>query len=410
MLRAAIAFALPAFLAVAPLAIVPAMANEDFIKKLAERATLRSVSFDALAGWNGDDHLAAWRVFHDHCRATANRLEPLRAGIVASPELLKACAQALDLPEARTKAVARAHFESLFAPFEIEPLAGRNPYDQGFLTGYYEPVVAGSLTQSAEYVEPVLGRPSDLVTLTADNTPKDFPSGLASARRPADGSLVPHPERATIENESDAGDAMPLLYVRDGIELFMMQVQGSARIRLPDGRLMRLTYAGRNGQPYTSIGRILVERGDIPAKEMSLARLKAWVRANGQERGEAGRRLMQENKSYVFFRIDGALDEKSGPVGAASIPLTRLRSIAVDRNLWPYGLPMWIDADIPWRSNGNEPFQRLMIAQDTGSAILGAARADIFFGTGARAGRLAGNIRHRARMFVLLPKGDGVKP
>jgi len=315
----------------------------------------------------------------------------------------------LELPEARTKAAARAHFETLFALHEIEPVAGRNPYDHGFLTGYYEPVVAGSLTQSTDFTEPVLGRPSDLVTLTPDNTPKDFPPDLASARRRHDGSLSSYPERASIENEADAGDAMPLLYVRDGIELFMMQVQGSARIRLPDGRLLRLTYAGRNGQPYTSIGRLLVERGEIPAKEMSLARLKAWVRANGQKRGDAGRKLMQENKSYVFFRIDGALGEKSGPVGAASLPLTRLRSIAVDRNLWPYGLPMWIDAEIPWRSTGPETFQRLMIAQDTGSAILGAARADIFFGTGARPGRLAGNIRHRARMFALLPK-DGEKP
>jgi membrane-bound lytic murein transglycosylase A len=410
MQRAAFALALYTSVAAISPAFVPAMANEHFIQNLADRAALRSVSFDALAGWKDDDHLAVWRVFIDHCRAITTRLEPLRAGVVASAALTHACKQALALPQARTRASARKNFESLFSPFEIEPIAGKNPYDRGFLTGYYEPVVAGSFTRSAAFSEPVLGRPSDLITLTPEDTPASFPAGLASARRTSDGALGPYPERAAIENEGDAGDAMPLLYVRDGIELFMMQVQGSARIRLPDERLLRLTYAGRNGQPYTSIGRLLVERGNIPAAEMSLARLKAWVRANGQKPGEAGRRLMQENRSYVFFRIDGALDEKSGPVGAASIPLTRLRSIAVDRNLWPYGLPMWIDAEIPWRSNEPESFQRLMVAQDTGSAILGAARADIFFGTGARAGRLAGNIRHRAGMFVLLPKGDGVKP
>lgn len=386
------------------------MANDDFIERLAARAALRPVAYESLAGWGDDDHLSAWRVFRDHCRAIASGTAPLRAGVPGNDALARTCASALETPPPRTRTAARQRFEAAFGVFEILPVAGQNPYDHGFLTGYYEPVVAGSTTRSEAFSEPVLGRPSDLVTLSPEIMPKDFPLGLASARRLADGVLAPYPERAAIENQGAAGDATPLVYVRDGIELFMMQVQGSARIRLPDGKLLRLTYAGRNGQPYTSIGRLLVERGEIPSADMSLARLKAWVRANGQKPGEAGRRLMQENKSYVFFNVDDALPETAGPVGAASIPLTRLRSIAVDRTLWPYGLPMWIDAELPWRRGGPEAFRRLMVAQDTGSAILGAARADIFFGTGARAGRVAGNIRHRARMFVLLPKAGEGKP
>lgn len=386
---------------------LPAMANENLIKGLENRAQLRPVAFDSLKGWMRDDHRESWRVFINHCRAIEQRIAPLRTGIPGNTALREACAQALTLAGPKTNRDARKHFETLFSVFEILPLAGQNPYDHGFLTGYFEPIVAGSLTPTKRYSEPVLGRPSDLVTLNAENKPEDFPPDLTSARRMADGSLAPYAERAAIENESAAGDAQPIIWVRDGIELFMMQVQGSARIRLPDKRLVRLTYAGRNGQPYTSIGRLLVERGHIASADMSLSRLKAWVRGNGQKRGEAGRALMQENKSYVFFRIDGAVHEKSGPIGAASLALTRLRSIAVDRNLWPYGLPMWVDAELPWRGAEPEPFHRLMIAQDTGSAILGAARADIFFGTGTRAGHLAGGIRHRARMFVLLPKANG---
>ena len=387
--------------------LLPAMANGDFLPRLAERAALAPVAFDALDGWQRDDHLEAWDVFRVHCNAVVEQSQPLRAGVPASQALKDVCAQALSFDAARTQAQARGYFEQLFAANEILPLAGKNPYDQGFLTGYYEPLVAGSLAPGEGFSEPVLGRPSDLVTLTPETTPPGFPGELASARRSTDGTFAPYPSRTEIENNGAAGDAMPILWVRDGIELFMMQVQGSARIELPDGRLLRLTYAGRNGQPYTSIGRLLVERGHVASADMSLARLKQWVRDNGQKPGEAGRELMQENRSYVFFRIDGALSEASGPVGAASIPLTRLRSIAVDRTLWPYGLPMWIEAELPWKKTTPESFRRLMLAQDTGSAILGAARADIFFGTGPAAGELAGGIRHRARMFVLLPREKG---
>ncbi len=383
------------------------MANETSGPGLQDKAQLRPAAFEELAGWRRDNHRQTWSVFIEHCRAITRLLPPLRAGGPANTALLKTCERALTLGLPDTNRQARLNFESLFAPHEILPVAGKNPYDAGFLTGYYEPVVAGSLTQTPEFNEPVLGRPPDLVNLTANITPANFPNGLASARRKTDGSLEPFPVRSAIENTGAAGDAPPLLWVRDGIELFMIQVQGSARIKLPDGRLIRLTYAGRNGQPYTSIGKLMVERGHVPSAELTLDRLKEWVRENGQKPGEAGRSLMQENLSYVFFTIDGKLSEDSGPVGAASIPLTPLRSIAVDRTLWPYGLPMWIDSDIPWKKNELQSFRRLMIAQDTGSAIIGAARGDLFFGTGADAGRLAAGIRHRARMFVLTPREGG---
>ncbi len=384
---------------------IAAMASQTPDSQIESKARLRPVAFSELAHWTQDDHRESWRVFADHCRAITAHTAPLRAGGSADAALLGSCSRALTRDPPRTRDQARGYFETLFNAHEILPLAGKNPYDTGFLTGYYEPVTDGSLTASAQFSEPVLSRPSDLVTLTPQTAPDGFPPGLAGARRRAGGSLEPYPARAAIENGT-AADARPLLFVRDGIEHFMIQVQGSARINLPDGKQLRLTYAGRNGQPYTSIGKLMVERGHVASADLSLDRLKSWVRENGQKPGQAGRLLMQENKSFIFFKIDDTLPGHAGPVGAASIPLTPLRSIAVDRTLWAYGLPMWIDAHIPWRNMEAEPFRRLMIAQDTGSAILGAARADLFFGSGAQAGRLAGGIRHSGRMFVLLPKRD----
>ena len=206
---------------------------------------------------------------------------------------------------------------------------------------------------------------------------------------------MPYPDRRAIEEEGAAPSAHPLAYVRDPVELFLIQVQGSARLRLPGGGVMTLTYAGRNGWPYTSVGRLMIERGLVTKAEMSLDLMKETLRRLGAGPGEAGRRLMQENRSYVFFEIDASERRRIGPIGGQGAPLTPFRSIAVDRSIWCYGLPFWIAARIPWQGEAETPFRRLMIAQDTGSAIIGPARADLFFGAGEAAGRRAG--RHPAR-------------
>jgi membrane-bound lytic murein transglycosylase A len=265
-------------------------------------------------------------------------------------------------------------------------------------------MLRGALTQTPEFSAPVLARPSDLVTFAPGQVlPPSFDPALSGAQRLSDGALRPYPDRATIE----AGPGDPILWLRDPVEVFMAQVQGSARVALPDGRLVRLAYHGRNGQPYTSIGRLLIESGEIPEGEMSLARLKAWLRANGLAPGEKARNLMQRNRSYVFFKIEETFDPTEGPTGGAGVALTPLRSIAVDRNFWAYGTPFWLEAQLPWRGPEATPFRRLTIAQDTGSAILRAARADLFFGAGDEAGARAGDIRHPCVFTVLLPRGDG---
>ncbi len=363
----------------------------------------RPVNWAELRGFAADDLseadlVSAWTAFLTSCAAAAANTPVLRRGVAADAAFRKIQAEALALGPANAETV-RAFIQSRFRAWRIIP---SNSAKKGFLTGYYEPVVEGSWSKTPEFPEPLLARPADLVTLGPGEDRDGLPENLSGARKTRDGKLLPYPARREIDTRS--GDA-PLLYVRDAIEAFMIMVQGSATISVR-GERAPLTYAGRNGRPYTSIGRVLIERGDIPQAEMSLARLKQWVRDAGQNVGQAGRDLLWQNESYVFFEIDGSAARKSGPIGGAGTPLQTLGSIAIDRSIWPYGLLFWIDAALPWRRADIEPFQRLMVAQDTGSAIIGSARADIYFGAGDEAGGLAGGIRHDADMYVLLPADD----
>jgi peptidoglycan lytic transglycosylase A len=355
------------------------------------RPRLESLDFETLAGWSDDDHLAALRAFEASARAlAAGRISP-RPAQSAPPELV-ANAHAALCAVITAERDARRFFETRFRPFRVVPQGGR-----GFLTGYYEPCVAASTVETEAFRWPMLGRPADLVTFGLDAAPVGFPSEISGARRLADGSLVPYADRAAIEAER----RNPIVWVRDAVEAFLIQVQGSAQVEFPDGRRARLAYDGRNGLPYTSIGRILIEAGEIAEGAMSLASLKAWLRRDSAR----GLAMMRRNRSFVFFDLVDDFDSGLGPVAGAGVPLTPLRSIAVDRTIWAYGLPFWIGAELPWVDETLRPFRRLMLAQDTGSAIAGAARADLYFGSGDNAGARAGAIRHRAEFIVLLPQG-----
>ncbi len=358
------------------------------------------LSFAEINGFFADDHLEAFRVFAEQAEAILEDRSPLRPARAGSAALKAVCSAALAEP-LETGAAARRFFEDHFEPFSVTPAAGA-----GFVTGYYEPIVAGSLQRSAQFTAPILARPADLVSLPPGARPPGLPPELSAARRLKDGTLVPYPDRAEIEAGALADHCRPLVWLADPVEVFLVQVQGSARVVLPDQRQIRLVYAGRNGWPYTSIGRILIELGDIVLSDMGLAALKTWIRAHGQKPREPGTALMQANRSYVFFAIDTDLRDGDGPIGGAGVSLKPLRSIAVDRSIWSYGLPFWLNGDLPWEKHETTPFKRLMIAQDTGSAIIGPARADIFFGSGGRAGTLAGGIRHKCDVVVLLPRGE----
>jgi peptidoglycan lytic transglycosylase A len=345
---------------------------------------LSRLSFADLAGFGDDDHLAAFQVFARSCAAIAAKKSPLRNGAPATPAL-NAIANAALSQEVREPAQARRFFERHFWLFRVSA-KGLASSISGFLTGYYEPIVDGSLTRTREFTAPMLGRPDNL------------------------NALARYPDRAAIEAGAIERHAAPIVWLRDPVEVFLVQVQGSARVRLADGGLLRLAYAGRNSHPYTSIGRILIDTGEIAEDDMSLATLKQWIRAHGQNPGDAGAALMHRNKSYVFFSRHEECEPARGPIGGQGISLTALRSIAIDRAIWTYGLPFWIAADLPWRGSSSSPFRRLMIAQDTGSAITGPARADIFFGSGDDAGARAGDIRHAGDVVVLLPAAEVPDP
>nr|WP_255608878.1 MltA domain-containing protein [Methylosinus sp. Sm6] len=345
-----------------------------------------------------DNLCEAFRVFRRSADAMAAGVPILRPGVGPDAALLRVCREALaDHAAAQSADAARSFFERSFHPHRVRA--------NGFVTAYYEPVIAARAAPDDGFRTPVPARPSDLVTLNDSPIAGENGEALTSARRRSDGRLEPYPDRRALEDGPEAGALRPIAFLRDRVELFLLQVQGSGRLRFPDGRELPFTYDGRNGRPYTSIGRLLIERGIVRAEDMSLDALKATIRAMGAGAGEPGALLMQENRSFVFFRADESPQRRIGPIGGAGVPLAPLRSIAVDRSIWAYGLPFWIAAALP-----EGKFERLMIAQDTGSAIVGPARADLFFGSGDEAGARAGRVRHSADFVVLLPKAAEAGP
>lgn len=356
-------------------------------------ARAEEISPGALPGWTLDDQSLSLAIFAKGCMAEP----PLRQGVTPPPLLEAACTQAMALVAAGPpeSAVSRRFFEDRFRFWRIRP---RNA-ETGFMTGYFEPEFEGSLTRSDAFPTPLFGRPNDLVTRQLDDVWPGLDPALSAARRTGTG-LEPFPDHAAIEDGALEGQGLEILWLRDPVDRFVLQVQGSGRVRLPDGTVTRLVYSGRNGLPYTSLGRVLSQRETIPPEQMTMDRLVARLKDNAV----FARDLIRLNRSFVFFARRDDLPLEAGPIGGAGLPLTPLRSIAIDRTIWPYGLPVWLDTTIPDGQGNNPPFAGLMIAQDTGSAILGPARLDLFVGSGAAAGHRAGLIRHPTSFVVLWPR------
>lgn len=345
-----------------------------------------------LDGWSDDNHDEAFATFAASCRAVVGRA---RASTDLRPilgALADVCRKALNGPPHD----ARTFFEENFRPLRISKLGDR----AGFLTGYYEPTVDGSRFPTREFAVPIYRRPNDLLTASGDRAPQKFANSGGATRRRPDGSLVPYYTRAEIEDGALDGQHLEICWIKDPIDLLFIQIQGSARVQLEDGTTLRVNYDGYNGHPYTPVGRVLIERGEVPREQMSMERIRTWMNAHP---GDA-KPLRDENRSYVFFRVIG-LSGSEEARGAQGLPLAPGRSIAVDNALHVYGTPFFIQAALPLsQSGGNSPFHRLMIAQDTGSAILGPARADVFFGVGDEAGKVAGRLRHSAEFTLLVPR------
>lgn len=355
------------------------------------------VDFAQLAGWERDDHLAALGTFALSCRRV---MAAIKAGNLSGdtqppPALLSACEDAAALLSSKpTQARARAFFETHFAPHRVV-----HQGSDGLLTAYYEPIVEGARQADATYATPIFKRPGDLINLVAEQERGAKADQLTHARKTQTG-FEPYPTRRQIEEGALTGRNLELAYLKDPIDVFFMQVQGSGRIALADGSTLRVTYDGKNGHPYTSIGRYLIDSGLFPAERMSLDALKQWLRENP----ERMRDVLWQNNSYVFFRELTAA-EAQGPLGVLQIPLTPGRSLAVDTRFHAIGMPIYVVApDLKHMSDDNKPFRRLMIAQDVGSAIRGEERGDIYAGSGEEAGKRAGITKHRGNFFVLLPR------
>ncbi len=360
------------------------------------------LSFADMPGWGADDHVAAFKAFRSSCRPIAARPAP-SAGSVPPPAG-KALEGSLREPclAARSatiddEAAARAFFERHFTPLEISRLGDA----AGFVTGYYEPILEGSKTQTDVYNVPVYRRPSNLFVRGYSQGAADLPNKGQVFRKIGRRKLVPYYDRAEIEDGAIAGRGLEICWLKNQTDLLFAQIQGSARIRLEDGSTVRINYDAHNGYPYTAVGRILIDRGIIPKEEMSMQKIRDWMEQNPDGASE----LRRQNRSYVFFR-EIRLSDKDEAVGAQGVPLTPGRSIAVDKSLHVYGTPFFIAGELPIESEASKtPFQRLMIAQDTGSAIIGPARADLYFGAGADAGKVSGRLRHNMRFVMLVPKG-----
>jgi membrane-bound lytic murein transglycosylase A len=361
--------------------------------KIPETA-LEPITFADLDGWAEDDHSAAYATFANGCRAMVRRRDPpaeTPTMVAALKDVCRKAAHDRTLPPDQ----ARAFFEDNFVVVRIAKLGETS----GLLTGYYEPIVVGSRERSAEFPVAVYRRPTDLVMVGA-KPGQGFANRGVVVRKFGRRKAVPYYDRGQIENGALAGRHLEICYLKDPVDAFFMQIQGSARVPLADGSMLRLNYSAHNGHGYTAIGRLLIERGVIPREEMSMDRLRQWIAANPDQ----GRDLMRANKAFVFFRL-ATLAKDEEAVGGQGIPLTAGRSIAIDRTLHVYGIPFWIEAELP--INGvreRNKFQRLMIGQDTGSAILGPARADIYFGAGDEAGRVAGRIRQQGKFVMLMPR------
>ena len=341
---------------------------------------LRASHWDALPGWRDDNPQLAWSAFVTSCGALGGQ-----------PAWQMVCNIAAAFDEPSRETLVR-FFELNFTPYQAVNPDGS---DSGLVTGYYEPLLHGSRTRSTRYRYPVYGVPDDLLVIDLGELYPEFRNlrlrGRLEGRR-----VVPYFNRTEIDGGSAAVAGKEIVWVDDAVELFFLQIQGSGRVRLDSGETLMLGYADQNGYPYRSIGRLLVERGDLPLERASMQGIKAWAKRNPDKLQD----LLNYNASYVFFReLPAGLP---GPLGALGVPLTARRSIAVDPRFIPLGAPVFLATTLP---NSRQPLNRLMLAQDTGGAIRGAVRADFFWGFGDEAAALAGRMRQSGKVWVLLPHG-----
>lgn len=345
---------------------------------------LSPINFAELEGWQDHDLGGALAAFRRSCREMleqgAGFRRPVRFG--GSPSSWRnTCLAAFEAGDARH------YFERMFRAYRVHD----PDRPAGLFTGYYEPEVEGSRRRSTIFHVPIYRRPPDLMS---------FGEGEPAYGRLIDGKPSRYFTRREIEEGALSGQELEIVWLRDWADAFFIQIQGSGRVRLAEGGLVRLSYAAKSGHDYTGIGGLLVQRGLLPEHAMSMQAIRSWMAKHPQ----AARELMWENKSFVFFREVELEDPQLGALGAQHVQLTPRRSLAIDRSLWMFGTLVWLDTEAPsGEGNHMTPFRQLLVAQDTGSAIRGLARGDVYWGFGDAAAAIAGPMKSAGRMTVLLP-------
>ena len=354
-------------------------------------------SFDEITGWTLDDHAAALEAFLPSARKVIENTYKTRATGVDIARFQAVARRALELNN-HSNQQAREFFEDNFLPVEIVKNGSVSKAFDGFVTGFFEPEIEASDKKSDEFPVPLLRRPANLIDIDDGNRP----SGMDSSFRYGllkDNLITVHPDRDAINRGILDGQGLELFWLRNKVNAFFVHVQGSARLKLEDGSVRRVTYAAKSGHPYTSLAKILIASLGVTPESMTADRLAEWMHNNPDQLDD----LLAQNRSYIFFREEVGLDLSLGPIAAAKVPLISGRSLAVDRTIHTFGLPFWVSTKSPLPDD-NIPFNRLMMAHDTGSAIVGPARGDLYMGTGKEAGLKAGRIRHSANMIMLMPK------
>ncbi|MDA8230205.1 MAG: murein transglycosylase A [Magnetospirillum sp.] len=358
-------------------------------KPLADRLVLSPARFEDLPGWRRDSAAAALPAFLKSCERITRM--PFDASIGAqgvggvAADWMGACGAARRVPPGDDGA-ARAFFEQWFTPWQ----AANNGKADGLFTGYYEPELNGSRVRHGPYTVPLLARPGDLVTFDPGSFRPDLPHEQL-AGRVMNGRLEPYPARAAIESGALGDLARPLVWLDDPVDAHILHIQGSGRVKLDDGTVVRVGVAATNGRPFVGIGKLLADKGKLPAGS-SMPVIRAWLRAHPDEAGA----LMDGNPRYVFYRMVPG----DGPVGTEGVVLTAQRSLAVDTRFLPLGAPLWLDTVTP----KGVPLRRIVVAQDTGAAIRGPVRGDLFWGTGDAAFDMAGGMKSPGRYWLLLPR------
>ena len=342
---------------------------------------LRPVAFNALPGWDRDDVREAWPAFLTSCDVMVKRAAWKEPCTVARTV------------DANNAGAIRKFFEAFFVPHQVFNPDGT---DNGLVTGYYEPLLNGARKRGGPYQTPLHRAPDDLLTVDLGSVYPEL-KNMRLRGKLVGNKVVPYPARAEL-TQSATMSGNELIWVDNPIDAFFLQVQGSGRVQFADTKeVVRVAYADQNGHPYRSIGRYLVDKGELTMDQASAQGIKAWLAANPKRQQE----LLNANPGYVFFKEEKLTDPRKGPKGAMGVPLTPQRSVAVDPNFIPLGAPVFLSTTQP---GSNVPLQRMMLAQDTGGAIKNAVRADYFWGFGAEAGEKAGKMKQRGMLWVLLPR------